>query len=563
MLSSTRGISVQKLQKGRIVAVHKNWAQNRQATAVCDFCNRRNISLQTCQDCIINICKTCMSQGTLQKDPRHMLASEAAESFEWHTWGKEKTTGALPYGKKRKDASCVSTPESENSPETALSPKCSGEPSEYPAPGNDLQYPPVQYNYLMPMIHNQRYNHGVPGSQPAGLSPHFNQYPQVPLYPYYLQPHGVYGYPASQPIYNHAFPQQPTYGSHSPQILRLSPESSMPEATPVPNGRGKALRSFRELSSQPEPNDSYSPVACGRLMTEIPQAPQAPPRTPVLPYRSLRPMNNGEPLDRRINNRDQTTPRQQSIVPLAGSPKKPQTSRQSSNVSEQAIQGSKRSREVAEGSGQDSSISLSNSDRRPTKKPRHEIVPRNTEWRSHPNSVTRASKRTSLAFEEDDDDDDEDNSGRPVAKKVRRGEKPQSRVVKVQVKSCAGVQRLREILGIPHAGTPKSAATQNIMPIEPSRSHGRPTFSSQALKKTRLDELLDAAGVQPVPWPAELVSEVPEVERTHQYSVKPRFTSRKDSMSVLPTRHSNVRGQTDDDEAREAAMILLSMRRGY
>lgn len=502
-----------------------------------------------------------------------MLASEAADSFEWHTWGKDKTTGALPSGKKRKDVSRVGTTEIENSPETALSSKRSEEAVGYPPPGRNFQYPPVPYNYLMPMIHHQQYNHGVSGLQPVGFPPNFRQYPQVPQYPYSIPPHGVYGYPAGQPIYTHAFPQQPTYGLHAPQIPQLSPESSKQEVTPVSNGRGQALRKFRELPSQPEPGNSYSLKTGGQLMTEISQAPQAPPPTPIPVYRSLHPAYNEQPLDRRegITNSEQTAPRQQSIAiaPLAVSPKslsvarkKPQTSRQASNTGEQAIRGSKRSREVAEGSGQGRSSGLSNPDRRPTKKPRHEIVPRNTEQRSRPNSISRVSKRSSLVFEEAHDDDG-DHSGRPVTKKVRCGETPQSRVVKVQVKSSAGVQRLREILGTPHAGDPKPSTTQRIFLSAPSSSHGPSTFSSQALKKTRLDELLDAAGVQPVPWPAELAAEVPEVERYQQSSANPRVTSGQNSMSVLPTRRSHVGGQTEDDEVREAAVILLSLRRGH
>lgn len=280
-------------------------------------------------------------------------------------------------------------------------------------------------------------------------------------------------------------------------------------------------------------------------------------------------MQNEQPSNRRerINNSEETAPKQQDMVPLPVSSKKlsvarkkPQTSRQSSVVGRQAPQGSKRSREVAEASVQGNSNAISNTNGRPIKKSRHEIIARNTERHSSLKSIARDLKRTSMAFEEDDDDGDD--SGRPVAKKVRRGKTPQSRVVKVQVKSSAGLQRLREILGTPHAGDPKPSTTQRILPSAPSSSHGRSTFSSQALKKTRLDELLDAAGVHPVPWPAELVSEVPEVEHTHQSPAKLTDTSRQDSMAVFPTRHYHDGGQTDDDEVREAAMILLSMRRG-
>lgn len=578
MPSSNRAISVQELQKGRTVAVHKNWVPNRQATAVCDFCNRRNVPLQKCQDCIINICRKCTSQGTLQKDPRHMLAAEAADSFEWYRWGKEKSTEALPSGKKREDASRVSTPEIETCLETTMhSSKHSGEPSEYPAPGRNLQCPPVRYSYPIPMIHNQRYN--VPGLQPAGFPRYFNQHPQVPQYPYYLPAHAIYGYSAGQPIYNHAFPQLPTHEWPSPHTSQVAPESTQAGEVSVPNGRGEALRSFRELSSQPEPDNSYPRVTGGQLVAEVPQDPQAPPRTPVPNYGSLQSMHNNQPLNpqEQANSSEQTGPRQQSIAPLAVSPKrpsifrkKPQTCRQFSNASEQAIRGSKRSREVAEGSGQDRSNSLSNLDRRPTKKPRHETILRNAEGGSGPNSIARTSKRTSQAFkeekkDEDDDDANEAKYGSSIAKNFSRGQTPQSRVVKVQVKSSTGVQRLREILGTQHAGNAQSAATQNNLPGLPGSSRGRSTFSSQALKATRLDELLDAAGVQPIPWPAEVEPQVPEVGRSHQYFVKPRETSMQNSMSVLPTCRSHVSSRTDDDdeEAREAAMILLSMRHGH
>lgn len=150
-----------------------------------------------------------------------------------------------------------------------------------------------------------------------------------------------------------------------------------------------------------------------------------------------------------------------------------------------------------------------------------------------------------------------------MAKKLRPGKGPETRVVKVQVRSSTGVQRLREILRTPHTDDPRPSAAQNILPSPPSSSQGHATFSSQALKRTRLDELLDAAGVQPIPWPVESVPQVDEAERSHQYPADSSEASMKDGMVVLPTRHSHVSGQTDDDEAREAAMILLSMRRGY
>lgn len=559
------------------MAVHENWVQNRQATAVCDFCNRRNIPLQKCQTCNINICKKCTAQGILQNDPRHMLAREAAESFDWHQWGKEKITGSCPPAsiKRKNNISRVSTPEAEDSAESLPSQR-SGGPGGYPAAVSNFQHPPIPYNYPMPIIFNQQYNH------PIGLTPNLRQHPHIPQYHYSPSPYGMYGFSAGQPIYNHSVLQQPAYGSSSPQVPQVCSEMSNSAVSPVPIGHGRPLQNFRDRYSQPENNNDNSQAAGRRSVEEIPhdhqasQTTQAPPRSPVLSYGSLHAMhtkaerNSEKPsgLNKKIRHGGQLPRRHQGTGRLSDSPKepsvapkKPQTSCQALDASEKPNRGSKRSLEVAEGRGQDSSNDPSSLDRRPIKRPRQEIIPRSTksEQHSRPTSISRASKRQSMAPEGHGKRD----SGIPVAKKLRRGQTPDSRVVKVHIKSSAGVHRLREILGTPHADDRTPHAAQNILPSPPSSSHGHSTFSSQALKKTRLDELLDAAGVQPVPWPAKPVPQVDEVERSHQYPTRSIEASIKDNMVTSPIHHSRVSGQTDDDEVQEAARILLSMRRGH
>lgn len=526
--------------------VHENWVQNRQATAACDFCNRKKTPLQKCQDCNINICKNCIFKGTLENDARHMLASEAANSFDWHQWGKGKDKKPLPTVTRDPKPSYHIVP-----PQPVGG--CNSGYAAAPPDGN-LEYSPAPYHYHMPVNYNQLYSHAAQGLSSMGYLPAFSQYSSVPQYPNNPPPFGICGALAGQPIYHNSIPQQPSYGLYSPQVLRPAAEYPGPANILASVAAEGAPQSSQEIKAKSEDVQDLSEASSGHSTTQVTQD-------------SLTPESSAQSED--IQLLGKSSKKQQNthhLAPVSDKPivvelKKTDKPRQALEPRKQTVRALKRSRRASQNSAQGRSKDMSSLTRQPIKKARRENVYQASERGSRARVTARVSKRS---LRGSGDDDREEELRLLTAKKSRRDHVPETRIVNLSMRSTAGVQRLREILGTPQDDSRGDCATKDNFQSLPSSSKNRSSFSSQALKKTRLDELLDAAGVQPVPWPVpDLSTQIRDEERSCQLSAKPEnFVGYQDSFTGGFDQHPGTDGQVDDDEAREAAMILLNMRHG-
>ncbi|KAJ4404803.1 hypothetical protein N0V82_010428 [Gnomoniopsis sp. IMI 355080] len=530
---------------------------NRQATAACDFCNRKKIPLQKCQDCNINICKTCTSQGTLENDARHMLASEAANSFDWHKWGKVKNTKPLPTLQSKKPTPRIVTPIPEPSAQTVLSQPAGGFSSGYaPAPPDGHpQYSLAPYNYPIPVNYNQYNRHATHGLSPIVYFPSFSQQSAIPQFPHTPPPFGICGAPAGQPIYYGCVPQQPSYGLYSPQIPLPAAELQGPANLLGPVADKWPPQSSQEAQAQSEDVQGLSETSNGHSTTHVTEE-------------SLTPGSSAGSKD--IHLPGQPSNKEHNTPYLAHNTEKPfvelektHKPRQTLEPQKEAVRTLNMSCEGSQSSGQGISKNVSSSTQQPIKKARREHVQQPSERRSRTTSIARVSKRSLQGF---GDNVKEDEPGAPPAKKSRRNHLPEARVVKLSVRSTSGVQRLREILGTSKADSRSESVTQDKPQSLASGSVSGSSFSSQAIKRTRLDELLDAAGVQPVPWPPAVPNLSPQMhdkERSRQFPAKSgKFAGYQDSFTGRLDQHATTGDQVDDDEAREAAMILLNMRHG-
>lgn len=534
--------------------VHDSWAQNRQATAACDFCNRKNIPLQKCQDCHINICKKCTSKGSLEKDPRHMLAGHAAESFDWHEWGKGQKTRSLTSIRKILPTPRIVTPEPETSIRPVPSQPLEGYLGGYPHPFGNPHYPSAPYKYPMPMGYHQQCTGSVSGLKPVDIIPPFACNHQVPQYAYSPPPYGIHAWPAGHPFYNSHDPQQSTFGAYSHRNSHLSAEQ--PSTTKI-----IPTRSSKDIPAHSEGVQALSQVPFVPSATQFSKVSDPTPVTANMSIKGNRntsSMTTGsstEPVDTQhprysLHKQLITQSRVESSELPFISLESTQKPRQTLKPRAQGIKGLKRPRDGFQGSGLARSKKVSDSTHQIDEETRRETTPRPLGRQPCTMSTGRVLKRP-LQVSEDDDVDEPRGS---PAKKSRRIYGPDTRIIKISVKSSAGVQRLREILGTSQALSRCGPAVQND-------SQSRSSFSSEELKKTHLDELLDVAGVQPAPWSGpDPPPQIRDKEPSHQLSPKPGKLADQNGSSGGFTQDLHIGDKGDADEVQEAAMILLNMR---
>lgn len=498
-----------------------------------------------------------------------MLARYAADSFDWHQWGKDKNTRRGPSAQQETQRTThVNTPDPEPFTQTVPSQPFGGA-SGYSPPSGHLQHAQAPYAHPGAMSYSQQYHHAFQGPQPAGFPPTLSQYPQVPRYPYSPSPYGMYGAPAGQPVYNSYASQQPHYGMYPPQVPQLSSQFPGPANFPVRTAHGQNPLGPQHISARSEGAERHFQVPSGHPDT---QPLEAPPSTPVPTYGALNATHNEVRLISErdpIQSDDVQRPRQVSHKRLVTQtptdtsekastvPKQTtQKSRPALKPDKQVLKESKRPREASEKLAQGSRRGESSLARQRNKKPRRENVPQATpERRPRTASSSHALKRSFRTFEDDDDE-----SETPPTKKLRRDTASQTRIVKLRVKSTAGVQRLREVLGgTSQANSQSGCTTQASTPSRPRTSASQSSFSSQASKKTRLDEILQDAGVQSVPGPPP---QIRDLKQTRPLSTKPDAVDYGGISKDRSLQRPHTSDQERDNEAEEAAMILLNMRLG-
>lgn len=467
-----------------------------------------------------------------------MLTRDAADSFDWHQWGKSRNTKRVSALNTSRSAARDSAPVSEPSARTVPPQSFAGHDG-YPPPNRGLEYFPTSYGHPVPMIYSQQSMTGLQRLQPVGFLSAVEPYPGgSPITRYSCSPpsYGMYGVPASQTVYNRCVPQQSQYGPYPPQ----DPQMPSPANALMPTVCDRAQQGSQELWTLSETVQLAS------------QAPSARPTTPVASHSPINAIQNdtllqipssqafvqpkgsqrpGTASNEQLNMAASTNAAKEGSAVL----KKAQRSRQAPEAKSQAVRGSKRRRKGPEDLGQCSRQDVSSPASPPTKKKcRREKAPQ---------SAARGLKRSLEASQGATPDT---ARGEHATIEVRSDNTPPLRVKKPRVKHTAGVQRLRALVGIPQA------ASQ-------SGSTGQSPASSQAARKTCCDELIDSgmAASTPVSSP-----QVQERKYSHQLPVQPDKDNCQESSAVRPTHRHCASHQEEDNEALDAAMTLLSMRYG-
>lgn len=80
--------------------LHNAWAANRHFTARCDFCDKKNTVLQTCEAlaCHIHICQTCLKGDVLVNDKVHNIGSKDVGRFDWRRKPRDDNGGGGGQG---------------------------------------------------------------------------------------------------------------------------------------------------------------------------------------------------------------------------------------------------------------------------------------------------------------------------------------------------------------------------------------------------------------------------------------------------------------------------------
>ncbi|KAJ4394181.1 hypothetical protein N0V93_003398 [Gnomoniopsis smithogilvyi] len=372
----------------------------------------------------------------------------------------------------------------------------------------------------------------------------------------------MYGFPAGQPSYSNCIPHHP-YCVYSAQNPHLSAEESS-------SGTARAPKSSQVVLGQAESFQASPQTPFGQLAA---QAPQTTIPAPIQAYRSENGTQNRTSLvsgsstesedaqcPRKSSKSQQNTQHRGSVSAESSvTIEKIRKSRQATNPGKQAVLGSKRSRERSQGFDQGSINEVSDSTHQPIKITRQENASQSYKNRRPASSTAYVLKRS----RQDIEDNDEDGTGSLPAKKSRHKYSPKTRIVKMSVSSYEGMQRLRQIFTTSQADSQSGSTIQDNFQTLTSGSESRSSFSSQPIKKPRLDGVLDAAGYQPVPWPVpDLPPQIPHKQRSCQLPTKPGRAGHQGSYSGLLSQHTRTTNQVNDDEAREAATILLNMRLG-
>lgn len=196
--------------------------------------------------------------------------------------------------------------------------------------------------------------------------------------------------------------------------------------------------------------------------------------------------------------------------------------------------------------------------RQPTKKCRREDATQAAETRPRiAASTARVTPKRSLQASEDDGQDAPGPSS--DTKLLPASSTTQDTGLDPRDSSTPGVKPLHEVLENPQGdGGPSDSTSQPGLSSRRSSPDRQP--SVEAVMKTRPDEDLDAVDVQPVP---ALPHPVRDLERSRQLSSQSDEEGNdQGSSAVRPTRGFPTGNQAEDDEMREAALILLSIRYG-
>lgn len=210
-------------------AVHDRWVRNLAATAKCDWCSQKNLVLQRCGVCHINVCHDCMAKGVLE-DNQHQVARTSVNDWNWHKGPRsQRSVQSCDLGNTgnilHHENSVPSAPFPQNSSWPQPPGPYGRAPTAFPVPGN------IPYGYF-----GGPHMAFGPGGQPSRLPPPgFFQTPYTPGY-YGVQermPQGWVGPAASYPAWNRPFigPGQTSSQSHAQQ----QPQQNSTKPSHAPN----------------------------------------------------------------------------------------------------------------------------------------------------------------------------------------------------------------------------------------------------------------------------------------------------------------------------------------
>lgn len=99
--------------------VHNKWTRTLAATAKCDWCSSKNLILQRCGVCHINVCQECMAKGVLE-DNQHQVARSAVGDWDWE---KPQGSGSQYSAQGRDRGTARSVVSRENGVHSSQSPR--------------------------------------------------------------------------------------------------------------------------------------------------------------------------------------------------------------------------------------------------------------------------------------------------------------------------------------------------------------------------------------------------------------------------------------------------------